>query len=281
MRKSRTDGGNVMTRPRIGCILAASTLILLCTIWSGAAFAAGDPVKLEWFSWSIFRMTSPSGKVVLTNPFVTNPDSPVKVEDFPKVDIIVVADGHQDEVGSAAEIALTTHAKVITSFEMYSVWFEPRKVPLEQVVRSSPGDWFKSDGITIRNIGSIHGSGTADKLYGGAAMGFMVKFDNGLTVYFAGSTAPTLDMTLWGRMYKPDVAILQMSAAKDPQDLVEEIKMLRTNNPNLKTVIPHHHRLQVPPGGTTPADVAAAVKAAKLPVKVLIPELGKSYDLTR
>lgn len=48
-----------------------------------------------------------------------------------------------------------------------------------------------------------------------------------------------------------------------------------------KTVIPHHHRLQVPLGGTTPADVAAAVKAAKLPVSVLIPELGKSYDLAR
>ena len=99
-------------------------------------------------------VTSPSGKVVLINPFVTNPDSPVKVEDFPKVDIIVVADGHQDEVGSAAEIALATHAKVITSFEMYSVWFEPRKVALEQIVRSSPGDWTKDSGITIRNIGS-------------------------------------------------------------------------------------------------------------------------------
>ncbi|SRR6266540_2677767 len=270
-----------MTKPRIARGLAKAALVLLCIVGADVAVAASAPVKIEWFSWSIFRMTSPSGKVVLTNPFVTNPDSPVKVDDFPKVDIIVVADGHQDEVGSAAEIALATHAKVITSFEMYSVWFEPRKVPLEQIVRSSPGDWTKSDGITIRNIGSIHGSGTADKLYGGAAMGFMIKFENGLTVYFAGSTAPTLDMTMWGRMYKPDVAILQMSAAKDPQDLVEEIKMLRTNNPNLKTVIPHHHRLQVPPGGTTPADVAAAVKAAKLPVRVLIPELGKSYDLTR
>ena len=49
--------------------------------------------------------------------------------------------------------------------------------------------------------------------------------------------------------------------------------------PDLPIVDPHHHRLQVPPGGTTPADVAAAVKAAKLPVTVLIPELGKSYSL--
>jgi L-ascorbate metabolism protein UlaG (beta-lactamase superfamily) len=270
-----------MRRLSLGSTLAALAVAWLIGAWPAGAFAAGDPVKLEWFSWSIFRLTSPTGKIVLTNPFVANPDSPVKVENFPKVDAIVVADGHGDEVGSAAEIAIATGAKVITSFEMNAVWFEPRKVPLAQIMRSSPGDWNKIDGITIRNIGSIHGSGTTDKLYGGAAMGFMIKFENGLTVYFAGSTAPTLDMTLWGRMYKPDVAILQMSANKDPLDLVEEIRMLRTQNPNLKTVIPHHHRLQVPPGGTTPAAVAEAVKAAKLPVRVLIPELGKSYDLVK
>lgn len=264
-----------------GRALGAVALVLFGIIGSAAPSTAADPVKLEWFSWSIFRMTSPGGKVVLTNPFVTNPDSPVKVESFPKVDVILVADGHQDEVGSAAEIALATRAKIVTSFEMNSVWFEPRKLPLAQVVRTSPGDRAKIDGITIRSMPSIHGSGTADKLYGGAAMGFMITFENGFTVYFAGSTAPTLDMTLWGRMYKPDVAILQMSAAKDPLDLVEEIKMLRTDNPNLKTVIPHHHRLTVPPGGTTPAEVAAAVKAAGLPVTVLIPALGTSYDLVK
>lgn len=262
-------------------VWAGIALALVCLGWPAAGFAAGPPVKIEWFSWSIFRMTSPTGKVILTNPFVTNPDSKVKVADFPKVDAIVVADGHRDEVGSAAEIALATGAKVITSFEMYNVWFEPRKVPVEQMLRSSPGDWNKIGDIVIRNIPSLHGSGTADKMDGGFAMGFMIKFENGLTVYFAGSTAPTLDMTMWGRMYKPDVAILQMSAGKDPQDLVEEIRMLRTGNPGLKTVIPHHHRLQVRPGDTTPADVAAAVKAARLPVRVLIPEPGKSYDLVK
>lgn len=164
---------------------------------------------------------------------------------------------------------------------MYPAWFEPRKLPVAQVVRVSPGDRAKIGGIMIRAIGSIHGSGTTDKLYGGHAMGFMITFENGLTVYFAGSTAPTLDMTMWGRMYKPDVAILQMSAAKDPLDLVEEIKMLRTDNPNLKTIIPHHHRLKVAAGDTTPASVAEAVQAANLPVKVLIPELSKSYDLAK
>ncbi len=270
-----------MAKPRTWRMLSGAILVSMCLAWPTSAFAASSSVKLEWFSWSIFRLTSPTGKIVLTNPFVTNPDSKVQVADFPKVDVIVVADGHGDEVGSAAEIALATGAKIVTTWEMYNVWFEPRKVPLEQVLRSEPGDWNKIGDILVRNIPSFHGSGTRDKLDGGPAMGFMIKFENGLSVYFAGSTAPTLEMTMWGRLYKPDVAILQMSAGRDPQDLVEEIRMLRTGNPNLKTIIPHHNRLQVPPGGTTPAEVAAAVKAAKLPVKVLIPEPGKSYELSR
>ena len=125
------------TRRRLlGAILGGALVVLN----SSAASAQQKPVTLEYFSWSIFRLTSPNGQVILTNPFVTNPDSPAKVEDFPKVDVIVVADGHQDEVGSSAEIALATGAKIITSFEMYNVWFEPRKVPLPQVLRSGPGD---------------------------------------------------------------------------------------------------------------------------------------------
>src|SRR3989304_4485989 len=101
--------------------------LALCALaaWPGAAQA--QAVKMEWLSWSIFRFTSPTGKVLLTNPFVTNPDSPVKVEDFPKVDVILVADGHRDEVGSADEIAIKTGAKILSTFEMGAPYFQPRK----------------------------------------------------------------------------------------------------------------------------------------------------------
>lgn len=260
-----------------GAVLSAVLIVLS----SSAASAQQKPVTLEYFSWSIFRLTSPSGQVILTNPFVTNPDSPVKVEDFPKVDAIVVADGHQDEVGSSAEIALATGAKIITSFEMYNVWFEPRKVPVPQVLRSGPGDTNRIGGVKIRNVTSVHGSGTADKFNGGQAMGFFITFENGLTVYFAGSTDTTLDMTLWGKQFRPDVAILCLSNGRDPQDLVEQARLLRTDNPNLKTVIPHHWRLQPPPGAHTPEDVAAAFKTSGLPVAVIKPEFKKVYELTK
>jgi len=59
------------------------------------------------------------------------------------------------------------------------------------------------------------------------------------------------------------------------------VRLLRTDNPNLKTVIPHHHRLQPPPGAPTPADMDKALKGAGLPVTVLNPELKRVYELTR
>ena len=249
--------------------------------WAGLAPAQSGPVKMEWLSWSIFRFTSPTGKVILTNPFVTNPDSPVKVDSFPKVDVILVADGHRDEVGSTDEIAIKTGAKIVTPFEMWTVYFEPRKVPEAQLHRSNPGDWLRLDGLTVRNVAAVHGSGTVDKLNGGPAMGFMIHFENGLTVYFAGSTALTMDMQLWGMLYKPDVAILPLSNNRDPQDIVHMVRLLRTENPNLKTIVPHHHRLQPPPGAPTPAAMEAALKTAGLPVAVLNPDLSKVYELTK
>jgi len=263
----------------IGAMTVAIVVVL--SIGAGGVQAQTGPVKMEWFSWSIFKFTSPTGKVVLTNPFVKNPDSPVKVDDFPKVDVILVADGHGDEVGSTDEIAIKTGAKIITPFEMWSVYFQPRGVPEAQVLRSNPGDWNKFDGITIRNVAAVHGSGTVDKLNGGPAMGFMIHFENGLTVYFAGSTALTMDMQLWGMLYKPDVAILPLKANSDPQDVVHMVRLLRTENPNLKTIIPHHHRLQPPPGATTPAALENALKASGLPVTVLNPDLRRVYELTK
>jgi L-ascorbate metabolism protein UlaG (beta-lactamase superfamily) len=84
-----------------------------------------------------------------------------------------------------------------------------------------------------------------------------------------------MDMQLWGMLYKPDVAILPLSANRDPQDIVHMVRLLRTENPNLKTIIPHHHRLQPPPGAPTPAVWESALKTAGLPVTVLNPDLSK------
>jgi len=260
--------------------LGAFALAWALALASGPA-SGQVAVKMEWLSWSHFRFTSPAGKVILTNPFVANPDSPIKVADIPKADIIVIADGHRDEVGSADEIAMKTGGVILGAGEMMRNYFAARNLPEKQYLVTNPGDWHKIDGITIRGVNAVHGSGTIDKMYGGPALGFIIHFENGLTVYFAGSTALTLDMQLWGALYKPDVAILPLAGRRDVQDLPHMVRLLRTENPNLKTIIPHHHRLKPPAGAPTPADLENALKAAGLPVRVLNPELGRVYELMK
>ena len=53
-----------------------------------------------------------------------------------------------------------------------------------------------------------------------------IEFENGLTVYFSGSTALTMDMQLWGSMYQPDVAILVLSGNRDVKDIAQMARFL-------------------------------------------------------
>src|SRR3970040_963115 len=71
------------------------------------ALAQSGPVKLEWITWSFFRFTTPGGKVILTNPFITgNPDAAagIKLEEVGKADLILITDAHRDEVGDAGGV---------------------------------------------------------------------------------------------------------------------------------------------------------------------------------
>ena len=240
-------------------------------------------VKMEWLSWSHFRFTSPTGKIWLTNPHLDNPDNKTKLEDL-KADVILVPNGHRDEIGKAPEIALRTGAKIVAPRELATGYLRMvGKVPDKQLVLAGIGDRFNIDGITVRLVHSIHGSGVPDPTapYGGPAAGFIITFENGLTVYHTGSTALHSDLALYGRLYKPDIAIIMLSGNRDPIDAAEMVRLLLTDNPNLKTVLPHHHRVKPREGTATPAAMEAEIKKLGLPVTFLNPELGKVYSFTK
>ncbi len=241
-------------------------------------------VKMEWLSHSHFRFNSPTGKVVLTNPHLDNPDNQTKLEDITKADVIVVADGHRDEIGKALEIAAKTGAKIVTPRELGVGYLQMfAKVPEKQLVLAGIGDRFNFDGITVRVVHSIHGSGTVEPTapYGGNAAGFIITFENGFTVYFTGSTAIHSDMALYASLYKPDMAIIILSSNRDPRDAAHMVRLLRADNSNLKTVLPHHHRVKPPKGAASPEEMEAEIKKLKLPVKFINPELGKVYSFMK
>ena len=266
--------------------------LIFCLVFTVSFFLAGGQllfaqtkgeVKMEWLSWSHFRFTSPTGKVWLTNPHLNNPDNKTKIEDI-KADVILVPNGHGDEIGKAPEIALITGAKIVAPRELALGYLKMvGKVPDKQLVLASIGDRFNIDGITVRVVHSIHGSNVPNPSapYGGPAAGFIITFENGLTVYHTGSTALHSDLALYGRLYKPDIAIIILSGNRDPRDAAEMVRLLLTDNPNLKTVLPHHHRVKPPEGAANPLAMEAEIKKLGLPVTFLNPELGKVYSFTK
>lgn len=270
-------------------------LVLSLAAVTGAAFAPAapaqsGPVKLEWITWSFFRFTTPGGKVILTNPFITgNPDAAagIKLEEVGKADLILVTDAHRDEVGDAVAIAKATGAKIVTpAFEMgnlLTAW----GVPEAQVMRRNPGGRFAWEGITIRVVGSVHGSGGRDPtgdykpVYGGVAGGFVVTFENGYTVYFMGSSAATQDMALWAEAYKPDAMIFLMHPSGEPLDAGMAVKLVAGKSPNLKMLLPHHHRVSPPPGALTVAEMRKTLDSmgVSIPITTLAPR--QSIELAK
>ena len=111
-------------------------------------------------------------------------------------------------------------------------------------------------------------------MYGGVAAGFVVTFENGYTVYFTGSSAATQDMALWAEAYKPDAMIFLMAPNSEPADSAMAVKLVAGKSPNLKTLLPHHHRVTPPPGALTTAEMRKALDSAgvKIPITMLSPQ---------
>lgn len=277
----------------LALVAAVASLALVARLGSPAAPTAAPTVQnagvtAEYLGWSFYRLTSPTGKVVLTNPFVNNPDAPVTLDEVTGrgADLIVVSDGHGDEQGQTIEIAQATGARVVTpSFEM-GTWFADMGIPRPQLSFTSPGDVYRYEGITVRALGAVHGSSpprpSENVAYPGVAASFMITFENGFTVYFSGSSQATMDMMAWGDWYKPDAVIAHNSATHEPRDAAAVVKYMSNNNPNLKTVFPHHQRLQAQPGGLfRPSDLRAAIQEAGVTVNFIEPNPAEPYNLTK
>ena len=265
--------------------LALAALAATLPARQPAAQAQGGTVTVEWFGWSHFRLTSVNGKIIHLNPFVEgNPDSAVSLDDITHADLILAPNGHRDEIGNTVQIAQKTGARTWQPFEL-GTWFMEQGIPQNQVVRSNPGGRMVMDGIVIRMVGSVHGSGlpapTATTPYGGPAAGFVITFENGWTVYFTGSSAATADQALWGELYKPDAMIFHMNPDKEPLDVAMSVRLTMTGNPNLNTLMPHHHRVDPPPGATTVADVRAALDAMGIGIPITDQVRSQVYSFTK
>src|SRR5262245_2138895 len=92
---------------------AALVFGVLGTASSGWAQPAQEKVKVEWLGHEFYRLTSPKGVVVITSPWLGNPDGPVPLDSLAKTDFILVPNSHNDDMGNPLEIAALSGATVL------------------------------------------------------------------------------------------------------------------------------------------------------------------------
>ncbi len=259
--------------------------------------APASAVEMTFYGNQHFKFVSDEGKVILINPWVKgNKDAPMTLDSYKKgdVDLILATSGHGDDQGNAVEIAARTGATIFTVAELGS-WMQSRIEKYggsrKQIYRGAISGRYKVGNVTVQLIQAAHGTGISPgnkdfpaRYYGGPASGSVITFENGLTVLMAGSTGLSMEFQLFGMRFKPHVALVPIAGRfmMHPDDAAFATKLLMTDNPNLRTVVPQHHRVKGRPGWMgTPAQFEAEVKKLGLNVNVLSPEIGKAYTLSK
>jgi L-ascorbate metabolism protein UlaG (beta-lactamase superfamily) len=96
------------------CARLVVSLMLLCA--SSVGFSQTGKAELLWLGQSAFRLTTPSGKVIMIDPWLKpNPKTPAEyktLENLGKVDLILVTHGHFDHISDAPALALMHKARV-------------------------------------------------------------------------------------------------------------------------------------------------------------------------
>lgn len=71
---------------------------LLIAFAAGTAWAQGGKVQIQWLGQSSMKITTPAGKVIMIDPWLTtNPKTPPEYKNLDalgKVDLILVSHGH-------------------------------------------------------------------------------------------------------------------------------------------------------------------------------------------
>lgn len=195
-------------------------------------------ISLKWLGHSGFIIKSPEGKTIIIDPWiVNNPVCPIKLDDIKAADILLVSHDHFDHLGNAAEIVKKTGATLVAAPETAGKFQSQMGVPSENVIFGGYGMNIGGSagikGVTITMTQAVHSSETA------SPTGYILKLEDGTSIYHAGDTGIFESMRLLGELYRLDLALLPIGGVFT-MDPFQASKALTLLNP--KIAIPMHYK---------------------------------------
>ena len=202
--------------------------------------ALNRDVSFTWVGHGTWKVKSAKGKQVIIDPWVMgNPAAPANLKTVDRCDLMLISHGHFDHIHDAVEIARHTKPKIVCIAETGN-WLQSKGIPGDTVVAGNKGGTLEVDGIRVTLVHAEHSCGITDGdhvVYGGEACGFVIEFENGYTIYFAGDTDVFGDMALIGELHKLDAAFLPIGDwfTMGPERAAKAVSLL-----GVKTVVPMH-----------------------------------------
>lgn len=260
----------------IGALLCTLALAQGCTTAQAPATSsaqgnnAGGKTEVLWLGQSAFRITTPGGKVIVTDPWLRpNPLTPPQyknLEALGKVDLLLVTHGHADHFADAPDLARLNQIPMYAPGDMNQTVGLLGILPANQVPRFNKGGTITPvPGIKVTAVRAEHSSiivwknpqsGKDEAHAGGEPVGFIIELENGFRIYHMGDTGLFPDMKFIADYYKPDLVLMPIGGhfTMDPKDAAYATReWLRP-----RYVIPMHYGAN-PLGKGTPAEYVQAL----------------------
>jgi len=244
-------------------------------------------IELRYLGWSAFEVTIEDGRRLLLDPYLSGrpnegiPPSPAGLAEFDDCDFVLVTHVAQDHIGQALDVMGRSKATLVcdvaTRFTALAAG-----IPPERIFHMVPGVQFAFDGLLVKALPAEHLSfqKLGEKAFINAPpLSYLVTTPGGVRVFFGGDTSITANHQLFGRLYKPHVAVLGVGGVESHgqsfTELYPEEAALVAKWLGVKVAFPIHYRFDE---GRT---FAKEVKRQAPKVKPVLLKAGESYRFDR
>jgi len=264
-----------------------AALALAAALSAPQALAQVAKTEVLWLGQSAFRIVTPGGKVIVTDPWLArNPLTPAQYktpEGLGKVDLLLVTHGHLDHIADAPAIARHNNIPIYAPGDLNMTLTTLGVLPPAQLPRFNKGGRIEPlPGIKVTQTRAEHSSvyvhanaatGKDETHPGGEPVGFLVELENGFRIWHMGDTGVFGDMKWIAEYYKPDLVLIPIGGhfTMDPADAAYALRELIRP----KYAIPMHYGAN-PLGKGTPTQLEEAL--GKAPVKIIALKPGEKAE---
>jgi len=229
--------------------------------------------KIKWLGHACFQIISAQGKVIIIDPWLEgNPTAACGVNDITAAHLVLVTHDHFDHIANAADIVKKTGAILVGMPETVGK-LKGLGVPDDKIVFGGMGMNIGGtavvDGIAITMTQAYHSSETANPA------GYIIKLEDGCTIYHSGDTCIFSTMQLWGELYPIDVALLPVGGVFT-MDIPQAARAVSLLKP--KKVIPMHFKT-FPILAQEAKDLVELVRQSAPAVEVILLNPGQECEV--